>query len=109
MTETTHSDRLSDRDLAEFRTALTELQVELNRLADDERNGADDDTGSISLGGRFVDVTIHGKPVHQLAAVERARDRLDEGTFGLCESCHRQIAVARLEVIPWADTCVGCA
>lgn len=119
MTEPTNSDRLSDRDLADFRNVLDELSSELDRLATAKRDGAEIPSGGISFGKRvgegtsiaierFADVTIHGQLLQQLAAVERARERLDDGTFGTCTQCGRDIVLERLEVIPWAATCVGC-
>ena len=58
---------------------------------------------------RFEDVAIHGQAVQQLVAVEEAIARLDDNTFGICPGCHRQISIDRLNVLPWAATCVACA
>ncbi|NIR37045.1 MAG: hypothetical protein GWN07_13970, partial [Actinobacteria bacterium] len=44
-----------------------------------------------------------------LHKVERALERVEEGTYGICESCGESIPVARLEVLPYATTCVSCA
>lgn len=44
-----------------------------------------------------------------LADVEAAIQRLEAGTFGICERCGQPIAQARLEVRPAARTCIGCA
>jgi DnaK suppressor protein len=53
-----------------------------------------------------------------VVAAERAREaleetvaalrRLDDGTYGICESCGRSIPFERLEAIPEARRCVGC-
>jgi len=45
----------------------------------------------------------------KLRDVERALEKLDEGTYGVCDSCGGPIALERLETIPWAVLCVGCA
>ncbi|HEX9123830.1 MAG TPA: TraR/DksA C4-type zinc finger protein [Actinomycetota bacterium] len=45
----------------------------------------------------------------KLQDVERALTKLDEGTYGTCDVCGRPIAVERLEAMPWAVLCVGCA
>lgn len=45
----------------------------------------------------------------RLAEVEAATRRLDAGTYGVCESCGRPIAPARLEARPEARTCITCA
>jgi RNA polymerase-binding transcription factor DksA len=41
--------------------------------------------------------------------VQAALKRLDEGAYGKCEMCGRDIAAARLEAIPYARYCVKCA
>ena len=41
--------------------------------------------------------------------LERALARLDEGTYGTCETCGRPIAAGRLEARPDARTCIACA
>lgn len=41
--------------------------------------------------------------------IDAAMARLGDGTYGLCESCRRPIAFERLEAIPHARYCVGCA
>ena len=109
MTEPTHADRLSTIDLADFRTALDSLSIELVRLSALEREGGTNSGPSLTFAPRFADVTVHGRLPQQLSAVNRARARLDEGTFGFCEVCSKQIAIGRLEVIPWAETCVTCS
>ena len=44
-----------------------------------------------------------------LADVERALQKLDEGTYGVCESCGKPIAEARLEAMPASKLCIDCA
>jgi DnaK suppressor protein len=44
-----------------------------------------------------------------LEDVERALAKLDEGTYGACESCGRPIGEARLEAMPAARYCIECA
>ena len=44
-----------------------------------------------------------------LNEVERALEKMDEGSFGTCESCGKPIAEARLEAMPAAKLCIDCA
>jgi RNA polymerase-binding transcription factor DksA len=44
-----------------------------------------------------------------LAECEAALNRIDAGTYGLCERCGRQIPPGRLEAFPSARYCVACA
>lgn len=40
--------------------------------------------------------------------VERAIAKLDEGTYGECDTCGEAIASERMEAMPWATQCVRC-
>lgn len=42
----------------------------------------------------------------ELADVEHAMGKLDQGTYGVCEACGKQIPDARLEVMPATRFCV---
>jgi DnaK suppressor protein len=44
-----------------------------------------------------------------LAEVESAIHRLEDGSYGKCESCGEPIAPARLEALPASRLCVTCA
>ncbi|MEA2900595.1 MAG: hypothetical protein QOH36_482 [Actinomycetota bacterium] len=55
---------------------------------------------------REKDVSIIEQVEAELADVEHALRRLDEGTYGLCEACGRPIGDARLDAIPAARLCV---
>ena len=93
------------------------LRDELAAQAEGLRNGATAPSGGISFGNRvgegtsiaierFADVAIHDQIVHQLAQVDAALERLDDGTYGICTGCGRPISSERLEAVPWAATCV---
>jgi DnaK suppressor protein len=44
----------------------------------------------------------------ELAQIQRALDRLRQGTYGVCEGCVRRIPVARLNALPFTTTCIQC-
>jgi DnaK suppressor protein len=44
----------------------------------------------------------------QLAEVENALHKFDQGTYGLCEICGQPIEPARLEALPHAKLCLSC-
>jgi DnaK suppressor protein len=44
-----------------------------------------------------------------LAEVEAALERLEVGSYGICERCGQPIAQARLEARPAASRCIRCA
>jgi RNA polymerase-binding transcription factor DksA len=45
----------------------------------------------------------------ELAAIERALDRLERGTYGVCSACGNAIPPSRLRALPTAETCIPCA
>jgi DnaK suppressor protein len=44
-----------------------------------------------------------------LIDVEHALEKIDAGTYGVCEGCHGEIAPARIEAMPAARFCINCA
>ena len=43
-----------------------------------------------------------------ISKVQHALERLEAGTFGLCETCGRPIGTARLRARPVTTQCIGC-
>ena len=43
-----------------------------------------------------------------MAEIEHALRKLDEGTYGLCDSCGKKISPERLEALPQASLCIDC-
>jgi len=44
----------------------------------------------------------------QLADIEHALNKFNQGTYGLCDSCGQPIDPARLEALPQASLCLEC-
>lgn len=44
----------------------------------------------------------------QLADVDKALDRIEEGTYGICANCGKAIMPERLEALPYAKLCIDC-
>lgn len=84
------------RDFAEIVRANALVAV------DDEH----DPDGSSTAFERAHLAALLGQAEDRLAALDRARQRLDDGTYGRCEVCGEQIPAARLDVRPAATTCV---
>lgn len=53
----------------------------------------------------YQTAAAHRVTIQQISA---ALERLDAGTYGQCVRCGRQIAPARLEVVPHASACIEC-
>ena len=57
---------------------------------------------------RSKDVALKDNAQVLLDGVETAFRKMDDGTYGCCDVCGKQIPLDRLEVIPWARECVHC-
>lgn len=52
---------------------------------------------------------LMGRSLQQsLTKIEFALERIDDGSYGICEMCGCDIPEERLERVPWASTCVDC-
>jgi DnaK suppressor protein len=55
------------------------------------------------------ELSIEQNTLDLLRKVDRALERVEAGTYGLCESCGNAIPVERLDVLPYSTLCVECA
>jgi DnaK suppressor protein len=55
---------------------------------------------------REKDLSIIERVEAELADVEHALSRLDDGTYGTCEACGKPIGDARLDAMPAARLCL---
>jgi DnaK suppressor protein len=65
--------------------------------------------GTTEAVSRLTDVGVGTSLESSHARVLRALQKLDEGTYGTCDSCGRPIAPARLRFSPESVLCIECA
>ncbi len=41
--------------------------------------------------------------------INAALERIEQGAFGRCEACQQEISRKRLQALPYARFCLGCA
>lgn len=58
---------------------------------------------------QHMNATLAVNQVYLASEVEGALERIAHGTFGTCENCGQAIPQARLDIMPYARYCVGCA
>lgn len=88
----------------------------LNMYKQDLRAGqesADDGTEDIvdranNAYNRELMFSLSDTERNTLLLIENALRRMDEGTYGRCSNCGQNIALPRLEALPWARFCVDC-
>lgn len=57
---------------------------------------------------REIDYTLEENSLRMLSAIDAALKRMDEGSYGTCTNCGREIPAERLEAYPWASLCIDC-
>ena len=65
--------------------------------------------GASTTYDREIDYSLEENAEQVLGEIDRALQRMDEGTYGRCVNCGKEIAVERLEAIPYAELCIDCA
>ena len=55
------------------------------------------------------ELSIEQNTLDLLSKANRALERVDAGTYGICETCGKAIPIERLEVLPYTTLCVECA
>jgi DnaK suppressor protein len=100
-------------------TLRARLLGEMNQMADAALNQGD--TGSAArmptdladLGTdafeQELTLSLMGNGKEVLEKVEAALKRIEDGSYGRCEDCGKEIPKARLDAIPYVELCVKCA
>lgn len=88
----------------------------LRRSLNDDRN---DDSRTTETTGDIADIAsgytetellfqLAEAGSKELSEIDRAVRRIENGTYGVCERCGRDIPIARLKALPFAAKCVAC-
>ena len=67
----------------------------------------EEDQATVSLMAE-TSLTLLGPKRQELEAIEEALQRLETGSYGLCEVCGQHIEPRRLEIMPETPLCRGC-
>ena len=57
---------------------------------------------------REINLILTDRDRDKLQAIDDALARIDDGTYGVCESCESDIAEGRLEALPFTRLCISC-
>lgn len=96
--------------LTRYRSDLDATLRQLNDIQRDSGDGAGDDQADAGAKTfeREHEMSLANNRRDLLAQAERALGRLDDGTYGVCESCGLPIGKARLQAFPSATLDVTC-
>ncbi|HZR96265.1 MAG TPA: TraR/DksA C4-type zinc finger protein [Gaiellaceae bacterium] len=101
---------LKERERAQ--TAVARLRSEHEGRLDEEveetAGAADNHLGDLATAtlNREIDYTLSENSEQVLGEIDAALRRIDDGTYGTCRVCGKEIAPERLEAYPWASLCI---
>ncbi len=96
---------------AELEARRSELARRVGAITRDLRAGHDDDAVEQAT-ERENEPVLERLDDHtraEFAAIQQTLDRIRTGRYGVCETCHRPIAEARLRAEPTAAECYACS
>ena len=102
------------QELREHQERLTAIvgqsEEELAGLMRDAGDGAGQDQADVGATSfeRDHELTVLAKERETLLQIERALSHIDDGTYGVCDSCGNPIGKNRLMAVPHATLCMSC-
>jgi DnaK suppressor protein len=92
---------------------MVALTSELAELVGESEGGSHDDEhdpeGSTIAYERARVTGLHQRATDRLQSIDRALNRLDDGSYRTCTRCHRPIDTNRLVARPETSLCIECA
>jgi DnaK suppressor protein len=88
-----------EKTLGKLANLRQELRIEVD---DDAEEQVSDLIEHELVLGRIRDLEV------RLKAIEHAMQRVEQGTYGICENCGQAIDPARLEIMPEITLCIRC-
>jgi RNA polymerase-binding protein DksA len=100
-----------EEELRTTRVSLGELEDETDELArDSDQEGGVPTNHMADVGTNVYErerlMTIQQEMRDRKTAIEEALQRMDDGTYGVCERCGRTIPIQRLRAMPFAQYCI---
>jgi DnaK suppressor protein len=108
--------RMKKQDLDYFKILLNDQLAALLDYADHTVKGLLDVTDNMPdfldrasfESDRSTLLRIRDRESYLIRKIKRALDRLEDGTFGICELCGKEISMERLKVRPVTLHCIKC-
>src|SRR5437867_10599911 len=103
--------------LKKARDTLQEMRAQLLRnvqaeLHEGREQSKDEGMDTYDLASeerdREINFILSDREREKLQAIQEALERVEEGTYGMCEVCEGEIAQGRLEAMPFTRVCVNC-
>jgi RNA polymerase-binding protein DksA len=88
------------------------LREEINRMIEavqeEERPPGEHERRGVPSESVEKEIHLENREEAIRRAIHGALERIENGSYGKCERCGRQIPQARLDAIPYAERCLEC-
>jgi DnaK suppressor protein len=113
--QTSQDMSLREKKLKEIRKRLnqqreeliSEAGIALNELPDETIFPELGDQASAEIDRNFM-LKLKGRERKLLKKIDEAIEKIDNGTYGICEACGEEINIRRLEARPVTTMCIEC-
>jgi len=86
---------------------LEEAGIMLSNLPSNSNLSEIGDIASAEIDRNFL-LRLRDRERKLLKKIEKAIEKIDNGTYGICEVCGAEIPIERLEARPVTDLCIEC-
>jgi DnaK suppressor protein len=94
--------------LSRINELLNGAERTVAEMTDDNENFPDPNDRASLESDRNFELRIRDRERKLIAKMQEAIKRIDDGTFGLCESCGGNISEKRLQARPVTTLCIDC-
>ncbi len=94
--------------LDEMRGLLGEAEKTVSEMTGDSTSFPDPTDRATQESDRSFELRIRDRERRLISKIREALERLDEGEFGICESCGEGISEGRLKARPVTTLCIDC-
>ena len=107
---------MEQEDLQYFRNLLENM---LNEIQEKGQNTIEDLSGSNQAyadpadrasqeSEQFFTLRLRDRDRKLITKIKEAQERIEDGTYGVCESCGEEISIPRLKARPVTTLCIQC-
>ncbi len=94
--------------LDEIRVLREEAGKTVSEMTSDTTNFPDPNDRATQESDRNFELRIRDRERRLINKIKEALERLEDGTFGICEVCEEEISEARLKARPVTTLCIDC-
>jgi DnaK suppressor protein len=102
-----HDERVTYVEQAKALRAEAESLVEEMEPGDIQFDEESGEGGTVTV-DRERDLALSAQALAAVEEIDAALEKIERGTYGICENCGELIPAARLEALPYARLCIAC-